>query len=179
MSVRWADALEEIVSVRVRSLDNMDTFTLEVSLTETVASMKVIVSAIAELAPLHQKLIFGRAVLQDDHLLSEYELFAGCLLHLADTRETYIPVAISAGHIIPVRAVPTLRVHVFKDRIKSAVGIHYRASCRLIASARLKEHRRLNDYCMTLPVFCIMRSAFRLEQRRLHAPYSKLHCEAA
>ena len=161
MSRRWVDIVEKCIWVSLRSLDNMETWAVEVDLAESVSMIKAMVGNIAGILPEHQKLIFGRFVLQDEYLLLDYNLFSGCLLHLTDTREHLVQVAVSTGRKVRVRAVPSLRVHVFNARVKSAVGLHHRKKCFLFSCSKLKDRRKLEDYQLREPLRFIVCAASR------------------
>ena len=161
MSRRWVDIIEKSISISLRSLDNMETWTVEVDLADSVSVTKILVGSIAGLRPEHQKLMFGRVVMQDDFLLFDYNLFAGCLLHLADTREHFVLVSVGAGRKIHVPVVPSLRVHVFITRIKSAIGLRGRKKGCLFSCSKLQNRRKLEDYKLCKPLRFIVHTANR------------------
>ena len=161
MSVRWADVFDETLAFSVRSLDTMDTIRIEVNSGNTVTSVKQELSNVLGIAPVYQKLMFERVVLHDDHSLSEYSLSMGCLLHVADTRETKIPVVVGWGNIVLVRAVPSLRVRVFKARVKSAIGLSQTAGCFLFAKTKLNDRCNLDSYQLKLPILFVLKPLLR------------------
>ena len=138
--------MADSICVSVRTLDNMDTFWLEVDSLDTVASVKAVIQTRTHVAADHQLLIFGRLTLADSKTLADYAVGQGCVLHSADAREVQVPVVIGLGRILSVAAAPSLRVRTFKARITAAAGLGTNDRHLLFEGQVLVDNELLETY---------------------------------